>query len=84
MSQMFLFNNLIRDRELLKAGVNPACSAPGHDPREGCAGTGVKQVDFPLGLRYPVRKFKKVHLVKEINNLKSCCTVLNALPRLPL
>lgn len=69
MSQMFLFNNLTQGREPLKAGVNPACTVSGQDPRKGRTGTEAVQVDFPLGPKYTERKFKKVHLVKEINNL---------------
>lgn len=34
MSQMFLFNNLTEGRELLQAGVNPACTESGHNPRK--------------------------------------------------
>ena len=57
MSQMFLFNNLTEGRELLQAGVNPACTEPGHNPRKVMqAGTQVVQGDFPLGLRYTERK----------------------------
>lgn len=35
MSQMFPFNNLTEGREPLQAGVNPACTVPGHGPRKG-------------------------------------------------
>lgn len=57
MSQMFLFHNLTQGRGLLDAGVNPACTALGWDPRKGCAGTGAIQVALPLGQRYAERKF---------------------------
>lgn len=46
---MFLFNNLSQGRGLLKAGVNPACTAPRQDPGEGSVGTAVIQVGLPLG-----------------------------------
>lgn len=69
MSQMFLFNNLTQGRAPLKAGVNPARTAPGSRPRKGCTGTEAIHVGFPLGPRYTEGKFKTVHLVKEINNL---------------
>lgn len=56
MSQMFLFNNLTEGREPLQAGVNPACTEPGHNPRKVMQALKRFRGDFPLGLRYTERK----------------------------